>query len=95
VTVYASSTSPLGPYTQQQTITTSIAAQQTDIVFYYDEDKNPQYLWRGDRWQSAPDQIKGHDFTYVGPMKFDASGIVQPLPFLDNFQISVFGSQSS
>lgn len=33
------------------------------------------YLWTGDRWNSAPDGVKDHDFQYWAPLEFgDAPG---------------------
>ena len=31
------------------------------------------YVLYGDRWQSAPDRIKGHDFSYLAPLVWNAS----------------------
>jgi len=41
----------------------------------------------GDRWQSAPDQIKAHDFSYWTPLVFAADGSVQPITWQDNVTI--------
>lgn len=48
-----------------------------------------QYLWIGDRWQSAPEGNKGRDFTYWSPLTFDASGNITTMVWMDNFTINV------
>lgn len=80
--------SPLGPYTAQGTVTSAIPAQQTNIA-PFNTPSGVEYMWVGDRWQSAPDHIKGHDFTYWGVLSFDEDGNVLPLPFQDSFQVNV------
>jgi len=84
-----SASSPLGPYTTLNSLGSSIPAQQTDIISYYSSPGELSYIWIGDRWQSAPDGIKGHDFTYWGPIIF-SNGNIEPLPFDNNFTISVY-----
>jgi len=82
-------TNPLGPYTTLNSLGSSIPAQQTDVMSYYSAPNQLQYIWIGDRWQSAPDGIKGHDFTYWGPLVF-SDGNIAPLPFDNNFTINVY-----
>jgi hypothetical protein len=88
VTFYSAS-APLGPYTAVQVMTEGIPAQQTNIVRYYDERGRERFLWQGDRWQSAPDRLKGHDLTYSGVVHFNRSGAPQPIPFTDWIIITV------
>jgi len=93
VTFYTAS-SPLGPYQNGTSLGPNIPAQQTHIVAYRSMTKSAsssswQYLWQGDRWQSAPDGLKGHDFSYWGPLTFDSEGEIQPLDFQDAFTIDV------
>ncbi len=38
-------------------------------------------VWMGDRWQHAPDGIKGHDPTYFEPLQFDSDGTIVPFGF--------------
>lgn len=65
------SDSPLGPYTLGGTVLVSADWHgQTGAVWYTGVD----YVLYGDRYQSAPDGIKGHDFAYMTPLAFDASG---------------------
>lgn len=80
---------PLGPYSQGTPLTdTSIPAQQTNVL-EYDSPTGKQFLWQGDRWQSAPDGIKGHDFSYWGPFNFDSQGTPQPISWVNQFTINV------
>lgn len=68
---YYTSRNPLGPYVKRERIS-SLPAQQTQVS------KLPGdvLLWRGNRWQSAPDRIKAHDFTYFHVLQFSADAIV-------------------
>lgn len=43
----------------------------------------------GDRWQSSPDGIKSHDFTYFFPLSFQADGNVTDMRVVDSFQIDI------
>eukprot|EP01113_Clastostelium_recurvatum_P002942 TRINITY_DN1126_c0_g1_i2.p1 TRINITY_DN1126_c0_g1~~TRINITY_DN1126_c0_g1_i2.p1 ORF type:complete len:356 (+),score=73.77 TRINITY_DN1126_c0_g1_i2:41-1108(+) len=80
---------PLGPYTSGQAISGAIPAQQTNVAQYVGANGQADYIWQGDRWQSAPDGIKGHDLTYWGPMSFDGQGNILPLEFLKETSIVV------
>jgi hypothetical protein len=76
-----SSTSPLGPYVSQGNIATaSDWSAQTGTIWFTGVD----YVLYGDRWQSAPDHIKAHDFAYSIAIDFDASGVAQPIPPFQN-----------
>jgi hypothetical protein len=46
-------------------------------------------MWQGDRWQSSPDGQKGHDFTYFGPMTFDANGNPELQTWQNSFEIEM------
>jgi hypothetical protein len=85
---YYTADAALGPYTSHEVITAKIPAQQTHI-FAYKSPQGIQYMWQGDRWQSAPDQLKGHDFTYWQPLHFDTAGNIAPLSFQESFEIDV------
>jgi hypothetical protein len=82
-----SAPSPLGPYTSQGSI---IAPQQwgaqTGAVWW----TGAQWVLYGDRWQSAPDHIKAHDFSYWAALTLNAtSGVFDPLPgWQDNVTIA-------
>lgn len=47
------------------------------------------YLWMGDRWQSCPDGIKGHDFQFWAPLEFSGDGQILPLKGLAYFQLNL------
>jgi len=67
----------------------AMSSQQTNVL-PYKSNTGLQFLWQGDRWQSAPDGLKGHDFSYWGPLSFDAKGnVTGPLSFVDTFTIDV------
>jgi len=83
-------TNPLGPYIQQNNLGGAIPSQQTNVL-PVTTPNGTEYLWQGDRWQSAPDGIKGHDFSYWGPLQFDKDGNVAPLAFQNQFTIDVVG----
>ena len=85
---YYTSESPLGPYKTGQVISAAIPSQQTHI-FSFLSPKGTQYMWQGDRWQSAPDGIKGHDFTYWQPLEFSSSGSITPMKFTNSFMVDV------
>lgn len=79
-----SSTSPLGPYTDLGNIATSVDWQaQTGTVWYTGQ----QWVLYGDRWQSAPDHIKAHDFSYMAPLTFNANGTIVPITWQDTVSI--------
>jgi len=70
-----------------------MSSQQTNVLPYRTNVSGvieTGYLWQGDRWQSAPDGIKGHDFSYWQPLTFDSQGKVQgPLQWVDSFTVDV------
>ncbi len=90
-------TSPLGPYDYLGQIAqgpnkgawggdVSTSSQQTATVsFQGNLGANATVLWVGDRWQSAPDRLKSHDFTFFEPLSFDDQGNLFNLTWLDNF----------
>eukprot|EP01089_Gocevia_fonbrunei_P020830 TRINITY_DN7846_c0_g1_i1.p1 TRINITY_DN7846_c0_g1~~TRINITY_DN7846_c0_g1_i1.p1 ORF type:complete len:312 (-),score=46.73 TRINITY_DN7846_c0_g1_i1:6-941(-) len=88
VNVYVSN-HPLGPYTQTINLGSQIPSQQTSVLRYKQADGSWGFLWQGDRWQSAPDHIKGHDFSYWGPLQFDSKGNVKPLIWENAFTLEL------
>ena len=46
-------------------------------------------MYIGDRWQSAPDRLKAHDFTVWAPVAFDGAGNATTAGFEDAFTVSV------
>ncbi len=56
-----------------------VPAQQT-FVMPLDIDGRTEYLWMGDLWGSAPDNVKGHDMQYWSPpLEFYENGLIRPL----------------
>ena len=56
-----------------------IPAQQT-FLMPLEVDGETQYLWMGDLWGSAPDNVKGHDLQYwSSPLEFYENGLIKPL----------------
>lgn len=48
-----------------------------------------EYVWTGDRWQQAPDGIKGHDPQFWVPLKFAADGSIARIEWVDSFTLDV------
>ena len=66
-----------------------IKAQQTHVAIIPAKG-GPAFIWMGDRWGSAPDKIKGHDFQFWSrPLQFDASGMIKQLRFEDYWTIEL------
>jgi hypothetical protein len=85
----------LGPYTQRGNINrdekgkTIITAQQTHIA-QLPTAHGTEYIWMGDRWQSTPDKVKGHDFQFwSSPLKFDGDGNIAKLAREDEWSIEL------
>lgn len=67
-------------------------AQQNYLIRIPQSDGSMQYVWTGDRWQSATDGIKAHDLQYWSVLEFQKVGDIDlPLQFVweDEIQISV------
>ena len=81
---------PLGPYTLSNVTFGNLTSQSTAIFPYIDDNQETQWMYVGDRWQSAPDHVKGHDFTVFSPIIFSEDGLsVTTKDFQDNFTISL------
>jgi hypothetical protein len=86
--------SPLGPYTlQQQVISfgtgniTTQGQQTTVTAVAASGGGEAEFIWQGDRWQSAPDHIKAHDFQYWAKLQFGNGGEISPMVWLDEFVV--------
>lgn len=67
-------------------------AQQNFVIRIPQADGSLQYVWTGDRWQSAEDGVKAHDLQYWSVLQFaNVGGIDLPLQFTwqDEIQITV------
>lgn len=90
------SCSPTGPFLKvSESLSNAVHAQETDVVTLYDDSGNAQFLWRGDRWGSADDNLKSHDYTYVGLIQFDSHGVPQPLAFTNQYNLTLGPTPSS
>jgi hypothetical protein len=95
VRVYTAS-KPLGPYTAQKPLNINrdakgmplIHAQQTHVA-QIPTPAGTACIWMGDRWQSTPDKVKGHDFQYWAPLEFTPDGGVVPLKQVDDWKIEL------
>lgn len=52
------------------------------------EASEPIFMWGGDRWQSAPDRFKSHDFMAWVPFHFSDDG-VEPLSYNKTWEIKL------
>jgi hypothetical protein len=95
VRVYTAS-KPLSPYTTKEKSNINrdakgvpiIHAQQTHVALL-PTPTGTAYVWMGDRWQSTPDKIKGHDFQYWAPLEFTQDGGIVPMKQVDNWRIEL------
>ena len=79
-------TSPTGAYNRTGDIMPSRAwSAQTGSVWFTGVD----YVLQGDRWQSAPDRLKAHDFSYMSKVVFTPDGGVASVgAFEDEVEIA-------
>ena len=96
-----SSKSPLGPYDYLGEIASgtnpfggsiATASQQTNVFPVALTSGETAFVWQGDRWQSAPDKLKSHDFTYWYPLQFDVDNngsTVQRIKWVDSFALGL------
>lgn len=64
-------------------------SQQNFVIEVPTTSNGIDYIWTGDRWQQAPDGIKGHDPQYWIPLEFHADGRIKKVHWSDNFTIDV------
>jgi hypothetical protein len=67
----------------------STTRSQQSSIAEVDTPNGKQLLWLGDRWQQAPDGVKGHEPQFWAPLVFDAAGVLQPMSWLDTFTIDI------
>ena len=65
------------------------SAQQTNVFPVSGADGELSFMWQGDRWQSAPDHLKSHDFTYWDTLSFTAAGAIKRLTWRDWVTVEV------
>ena len=67
-------------------------AQQNFVIQIPQPDGSTQFVWTGDRWQSAADGIKAHDLQYWSVLEFEeVNGTELPVQFTwqDEIQVNV------
>ncbi|WP_343768200.1 family 43 glycosylhydrolase [Gangjinia marincola] len=66
-----------------------IPAQQSYIMAL-PTTKGEQFIWIGDLWGSASDNIKGHDYQYWStPLNFNPDGSIQSLEWTDEWSVEL------
>ena len=70
---------------------TSTTRAQQNSVWLVDTPGGVEFLWVGDRWQQAPDGVKGHDPQTVLRLSFDDAngGQVRFVDWVDSFELDV------
>jgi len=67
----------------------SVTRSQQNFVIEVNSDLGTEYVWTGDRWQQAPDGIKGHEPQYWTPLTFNNDGSIQDVSWVDQFSLEV------
>ena len=65
----------------------TVPAQQFSIATLRNESGPPAVVYYGERFRSAASGRKGEDFAYLAPLEFDAEGRVEPMRFVDEFEL--------
>jgi hypothetical protein len=89
------SASPLGPYNARSNINRRpendapiMPAQQTWVA-RIPMSGGTAYIWMGDRWESCPDGVKGHDFQFwSAPLKFSPDGDILAIENIGRWNIT-------
>jgi len=69
-----------------------IQAQESFVIRTNTTASEGTFIYVGDRWVSAPDHLKSHDFQYWQPLKFNDSvspPTISPLYFVDSFSLEL------
>jgi hypothetical protein len=101
-----SSKRPLGPYDYLGEITAgpnpfggtiATASQETNVFPVALASGETAFVWQGDRWQSAPDKLKSHDFTYWYQLQFDAANgsSVKRISWVDSFTLELKDAEAA
>lgn len=66
-----------------------IPAQQ-NYIMQLNTKEGVKYIWMGDMWGSASDNIKGHDYQFWSkPLKFNADGTIKQLEWTDKWTVKM------
>ncbi len=75
-----------GPNIPQKPI---IPAQQSYVMKLHTTE-GEKYIWIGDLWGSASDNIKGHDYQYwSAPLEFKKDGTIKPMTWKDQWSVEL------
>ncbi|PRX53802.1 family 43 glycosylhydrolase [Flagellimonas meridianipacifica] len=75
-----------GPKIPQKPI---IPAQQS-YVMKLDTAEGEKFIWMGDLWGSASDNIKGHDYQYwSAPLQFNTDGTIKSMQWTDSWFVEL------
>jgi hypothetical protein len=65
-----------------------IVPAQQNYVMALETENGTEYLWMGDMWGSASDNVKGHDYPYwSAPLRFTESGRIMPLEWTGRIEL--------
>lgn len=66
-----------------------IPAQQTHVM-PLNTTEGIKYIWMGDLWGSASDNVKGHDYQYWGaPLQIDENGNIKRMDWVDEWSVTL------
>ena len=70
-----------------------IPAQQS-YVMELSTEEGTKYIWMGDLWGSASDNIKGHDYQYwSAPLEFNKDGSIRRMRWSDGWEVELINSR--
>ena len=62
-------------------------AQQNFVIEVPTVGGGSTFVWTGDRWQQAPDGIKGNEGQFWAPLHFSSDGWILPVNWTDSFTL--------
>lgn len=66
-----------------------IPAQQTYLM-ELNTTEGRKFIWMGDLWGSASDNVKGHDYQYWSPpLEFDQEGMIKPMEWTNEWRVNL------
>jgi len=66
-----------------------VTRSQQNCVIKVNTRNGVEFIWTGDRWQQAPDGIKGHEPQFWVPLKFSDDGSIEKVDWVDQFEIDL------
>mmetsp|Transcript_3805 Transcript_3805/g.5771 ORF Transcript_3805/g.5771 Transcript_3805/m.5771 type:complete len:245 (+) Transcript_3805:284-1018(+) len=66
-----------------------VKSQQNFVIQVPNRNGSIQHIWTGDRWQQAPDGLKGHDPQVWVGLNFDEKGIALPVTWQNSISFEV------